>query len=87
MQRLIVGSLVFLSILIGWLTLSLGQPIPTPRGELRIVDRHCYNLISIVFNVFEHLMELDRQGQLVPRLATHWLWRDDCTLAIDSDAV
>ena len=33
-------------------------------------------------NVFEHLMELDKTGKLVPRLATGWRWLDDRTLEI-----
>jgi hypothetical protein len=30
------------------------------------------NWISMTFNVFEHLMEADVGGELVPRLATSW---------------
>ena len=41
-----------------------------PRGELRVVDHHPANWAWITFNVFEHLMELDKDGALVPRLAT-----------------
>jgi ABC-type transport system substrate-binding protein len=51
-------------------------------GELRIVDSHRYNFITIVYNVFEHLMELDKDGKLVPRLAAEWRWRDDRTLEV-----
>src|SRR5262249_32656751 len=29
-------------------------------GELRIVDSHRYNFMTIVYNVFEHLMDLDK---------------------------
>jgi len=29
---------------------------------------------------FEHLIELDKDGNLVPRLATGWRWLDDRTL-------
>jgi peptide/nickel transport system substrate-binding protein len=46
------------------------------------VDNSPYNFITIVFNVFEHLMELDAEGKLVPRLATGWRWRDDRTLEV-----
>ena len=33
-----------------------------------------------MFNIFEHLVELDKDGTLVPRLATGWRWLDDRTL-------
>jgi peptide/nickel transport system substrate-binding protein len=46
------------------------------------VDHNRYNFITIVFNVFEHLMELDPDGRLVPRLATDWRWLDDRTLEV-----
>ena len=84
MKRLIIGSMVLLLVTLGlgWSGVSLGAPVRTPRGELRIVDSHRYNFISVVFNVFEHLMALDPDGQLVPRLATHWQWRDDRTLEV-----
>ena len=60
----------------------MGKRIPTPRGELRIVDNNPTNWASVVFNVFEHLMELDTDGTLVPRLATGWRWHDDRTLEV-----
>jgi ABC-type transport system substrate-binding protein len=84
MNRLVIGSIVLLLITLelGWGSVSLGAPIRVPRGELRIVDSHRYNFISIVFNVFEHLMELDKDGTLVPRLAARWQWLDDRTLEV-----
>jgi peptide/nickel transport system substrate-binding protein len=33
-----------------------------------------------VLNVLEHLIEFDKNGKLVPRLATSWHWLDDRTL-------
>jgi peptide/nickel transport system substrate-binding protein len=44
------------------------------------VDKHPLNWGWITFNVFEHLVEFDKDGTLVPRLATAWRWRDDRTL-------
>ena len=82
MHKLVVGSLVLVLVIFGWGTYSLGEPVPTPRGELHIVDKHPMNFIYITYNVFEHLMELDKDGQLVPRLATGWQWLDDRTLAV-----
>jgi ABC-type transport system substrate-binding protein len=61
---------------------TYAQPVPVPRGELRVVDRSPANWIWITLNVMEHLMELDKDGQLVPRLATGWSWIDDRTLDV-----
>ena len=47
---------------------------------MRIVDTHPYNWASIVYNIFEHLIEPDKDGKLVPRLATDWRWLDHRTL-------
>jgi ABC-type transport system substrate-binding protein len=82
MQRFIVGGLVLLLMLVGWVHVIWGEQGPVPRGELHIVDSHRYNFLSIVFNVFEHLIALDQDGKLVPRLATDWRWLDERTLAI-----
>ena len=53
-----------------------------PRGELRIVDKSPRNWTWIAFNVLEHLIELDKEGKLVPGLATGWRWLDDHTLEV-----
>jgi hypothetical protein len=37
---------------------------------VRIVDKNPLNWASITYNVFEHLMEVDKDGTLVSRLAT-----------------
>ena len=44
------------------------------------MDKHRENWAWITFNVFEHLVEIDKEGTLVPRLATAWQWLDDRTL-------
>jgi ABC-type transport system substrate-binding protein len=80
MKQLMMGSLVLMFAVLGWGNRSVGEPVPAPRGELRIVDKHPQNYISIVYNVFEHLIEFDTDGTLVPRLATSWRWLDDRTL-------
>ena len=82
MKQLIVGSIILVLVTCGWSTISVGEQPPAPQGELRIVDKHSMNWISITLNVFEHLMELDKDGTLVPRLATSWQWRDDWTLDV-----
>src|SRR5262245_4995173 len=82
MQRAVVSSLVLVLVIFGWSGRGLGEEAQKPRGELRVVDKHSSNWAFIVFNVFEHLMELDKDGTLVPRLATQWRWRDDRTLDV-----
>ena len=82
MRKLAFGSLVFLCVIVGWRDSSVGEQPPAPRGELRVVDSHPLNFGSIVFSIFEHLLEIDKDGQLVPRLATGWQWLDDRTLEV-----
>ena len=80
MRKLVVGSIVLVLCTLGWGISGVGQEAPAPRGELRVVDKSPFNWVSITLNVFEHLMELDKDGKLVPRLATSWRWLDDLTL-------
>jgi ABC-type transport system substrate-binding protein len=80
MQRLIVSSIICTLVIFGWGTMSSGAQ--APRGELRIVDKHPGNWASVTLHVFEHLIELDKDGKLVPRLATSWQWRNDRTLDV-----
>jgi ABC-type transport system substrate-binding protein len=68
--------------ILGWDTSSFGQEVPAPRGELRIVDTDPLNWAWITWNTFEHLVEIDKDGTLVPRLATGWRWLDDRTLEV-----
>jgi ABC-type transport system substrate-binding protein len=82
MHQLVRGSLILMFVTLGWGTSSVGQEVPVPRGELRIVDTHPANWASMTLHVFEHLMELDKDGTLVPRLATRWQWVDDRTLDV-----
>jgi ABC-type transport system substrate-binding protein len=82
MKPLVVGSVVLVLVTLGWADRGVGEQIPAPRGELRIVDKHPWNWVWITFNVFEHLMDLDKDGTLVPRLATGWRWLDDRTLEV-----
>jgi peptide/nickel transport system substrate-binding protein len=82
MKNLVVGSIVLMLVTFGWGNRSLGEQVAAPRGELRIVDKHPANWASVTLHVFEHLIELDKDGKLVPRLATGWQWRDDHTLDV-----
>jgi ABC-type transport system substrate-binding protein len=82
MHKLVVGSIVLLLLTLGGGHRSMGEQAPAPRGELRIVDKNPLNWVWITLNVFEHLMELDKDGILVPRLATSWQWHDDRTLDV-----
>jgi ABC-type transport system substrate-binding protein len=78
----IVGSIVLMLVTLGWGNSSRGEQAPVPRGELRIVDKHPLNWASITYNVFEHLISLDKDGKLVPRLATGWRWLNERTLEV-----
>jgi peptide/nickel transport system substrate-binding protein len=82
MQTLFVGSLVLMLCGLGWTDVSFGQQTPAPQGEIRIVDKNRRNWVWITLNVMEHLVELDTDGTLVPRLATSWRWLDDRTLEV-----
>jgi ABC-type transport system substrate-binding protein len=80
MRKLLIAGLALVTLGAG--AGSFGQTVPAPRGELRVVDKNPLNWISITYNVFEHLIEPDRDGKLVPRLATGWRWLDDRTLEV-----
>jgi ABC-type transport system substrate-binding protein len=80
MKRLIVSSIVLVLVTLGWGRTGWGNQVPAPWGELRIVDTDPLNWAWITWNVFEHLVEIDKDGKLVPRLATSWQWLDDRTL-------
>ena len=81
-RKLVFSSIVLALVILGLGPVSWGEQAPAPRGELRIVDKHPDNWISITYNVFEHLVELDKDGKLVPRLATGWQWLDERTLEV-----
>ena len=80
MKHLVVGSSILVLVTLGWGTRSMGEPPPAPRGELHIVDSSSFNFVTVVMNVFEHLVDLEAGGKLIPRLATDWRWVDDRTL-------
>ena len=82
MKKLVVGSIVLLLVTLGWDERGVGAQIPAPRGELRIVDKNPANWAWLTWNVFEHLMEIDEHGKMVPGLATSWQWLDDRTLEV-----
>jgi len=82
MQKLLFGSVVVMLCALGWATSGFGQEVLVPRGELWIVDKSPLNWVSISMNVFEHLVEIGKDGKLVPRLATSWRWLDDRTLEV-----
>jgi hypothetical protein len=80
MHKVFVGSIILVLCTLGWIASSFGQEVPTPRGELRVVDKDPANWAWITWNVFEHPVEIDKDGKLVPRLATAWQWLDDRTI-------
>jgi ABC-type transport system substrate-binding protein len=77
-----VGLLALALGTLGVATGSFGQKASAPRGEVRIVDKSPNAWGWMVMYTMEHLMELDRQGNLVPRLATGWRWVDDRTFEV-----
>src|SRR5689334_16296 len=50
MKSLVVGSMVLMLITIGWSERSMGEQVPAPRGELRIVDKDPLNWAYITWN-------------------------------------
>ena len=82
MQKRIIGAVMLMLVILRWGNYGWGEQRPAPRGELRVVDRDLSNFGAITFTIFEHLLELDQDGQLVPRLATGWQWLDDHTLDV-----
>jgi len=82
MKQLVVGSIVLVLVALGWGAPSGGEQAQAPRGELRIVDISSYNFVTVVYNVFEHLLDIEEDGKPVPHLATGWRWVDDRTLEI-----
>jgi ABC-type transport system substrate-binding protein len=80
MYKRVAGFIVLGICILGWGTGGVGEQVSAPRGELRIVDTDPLNWAWITWNVFEHLIEIDKDGKLVPRLATAWQWLDDRTL-------
>jgi ABC-type transport system substrate-binding protein len=82
MHKFFVGSVILVLCTLGWSASSVGQEVPAPPGELRIVDTDPLNWAWVAWNVFEHLMEFDKDGKLVPRLAIAWRWLDDRILEV-----
>jgi peptide/nickel transport system substrate-binding protein len=82
MQKLAVSGMVLVLCALAGHDAGLGEQPPVPQGELRIVDTREVFGFSVAQNVVEHLVEVDPEGMLVPRLATGWHWLDDRTLEV-----
>ncbi len=80
MRKLAAGGLILFVVNLSFSSGSFGQIAPAPRGEIRVVDKSPNNWVYLTLHVFEHLVEMDKNGMLVPRLATSWKWLDDRTL-------
>ena len=80
MYKRVAGVIVLGICILGWSTGGVGEQVSAPRGELRIVDTDPLNWAWTTWNVLEHLVEIDKDGKLVPRLATGWQWLDERTL-------
>jgi ABC-type transport system substrate-binding protein len=78
MRKIVIAG--FALAIIGPAGPSFAQQAPAPRGEIHIVDKGPLNWAWITWQVFEHLIEQEANGKLVPGLATGWRWLDDRTL-------
>lgn len=79
MKKIFAVSVILLLVATGWRvevdfkpTSTFGQEIQAPRGELRVVDKDVSNWAWIASNVFEHFIEVNKDGKLMPGLATSW---------------
>jgi peptide/nickel transport system substrate-binding protein len=76
MKHFVTGSIIPLLVTLGWTEYGWGEK------HLNFPLLQLYHWVSITWNVMEHLIEHDKEGQFVPRLATGWRWRDDRTLEL-----
>ncbi len=63
LHRVLVTVLICLSGPLLSASPGLAGPPPTPRGELRVVDTSAGQWAYVTFNIFEHLIEVDRDGE------------------------
>ena len=82
MRTLAAGSFVVLLSVLGAGGSAFAQEAPVPSGELRVVDKNPSNWVWITLNVMDHLTETDKDGRVVPRLATAWRWLNERTLEV-----
>jgi len=82
MKTIFVAGLMLVLSAFGWSTGGVGEEVPRPRGELRVVDRNTAAWGHLDWNIFDHPLEVDKDGRLVPGLATSWRWLDDRTLEL-----
>ncbi|HEX9867732.1 MAG TPA: ABC transporter substrate-binding protein, partial [Candidatus Tectomicrobia bacterium] len=82
MHKLFIASIGLILCIFGGGSRGFGLETPIPRGELHVVDLSPLNWMSIALNLFDRLIDLDADGNLVPRLATGWRWLDDHILEV-----
>ena len=82
MRKLAIPGLVFALVSLAPGGPSFGQPVTAPRGELRVVDKNPSNWVWITLNVMDQLTETDKDGRVVPRLASAWRWLDERVLEV-----
>ena len=60
MKNLVVGSVVFLLVTLG-ICSGFGDKSPRRAGNCEF-DNSSFNFVTVVFNVFEHLLDIEEGG-------------------------
>ena len=82
MHKLCVSGIILMLCVFGRSASDVGEQPPTARGELRVVDQSAGSWGDLDWNIFDHPLEMNKDGNLVPGLATSWRWLDDRTLEL-----
>ncbi len=78
-MRKIVMALLAAMIVVGP-GLPIRLALAAEKDSIVIVDPSPLNWLAITWNTMEELVRVDKEGRLVPGLATSWKWFDDKTL-------
>lgn len=82
MKKRATRILVCMICILGWGYPAFTEQPLAPRGELRVVDKSVAAWAHLDWNVFDHLIEIDKDGEVVPGLAQSWRWLDERTLEL-----
>ncbi|EDL63515.1 ABC transporter substrate-binding protein [Bacillus sp. SG-1] len=56
---------------------------PPPAGRINVVDPSPLNWLYVLFNTMEEAVRTDREGKIIPSLASGWKWVDTRTLQLN----